>query len=92
VIQRRRIGGHRGRPTAAPKQTVPPPASPPMAQPAETIDASAASATRPDDTSGGRGTHEPVDLSTQFDRILELLEDRILRELERRGGRFRGGF
>jgi len=32
------------------------------------------------------------DLSTQFDRILELLEDRILRELERRGGRFRGGF
>ena len=28
----------------------------------------------------------------QFDRILELLEDRIITELERRGGRFRGGF
>jgi hypothetical protein len=27
----------------------------------------------------------------QFERILELLEDRIMSELERRGGRFRGG-
>ncbi len=31
-------------------------------------------------------------LSDQFEHILELLESRILRELERRGGRFRGGF
>jgi hypothetical protein len=28
----------------------------------------------------------------QFERILEMLEDRIMSELERRGGRFRGGF
>jgi hypothetical protein len=28
----------------------------------------------------------------QFEHILELLEDRIMSELERRGGRFRGGF
>ena len=33
-----------------------------------------------------------ADIGTQFEQILELLEDRILRELERRGGRFRGGF
>lgn len=32
------------------------------------------------------------DLVEQFDRILELLEERVLRELERRGGRLRGGF
>jgi len=32
------------------------------------------------------------DLATQFEYILELLEERVLRELERRGGRFRGGF
>jgi hypothetical protein len=31
-------------------------------------------------------------LLSQFDRIVELLEDRIIAELERRGGRFRGGF
>ena len=33
-----------------------------------------------------------ADIGTQFEQILELLEARILRELERRGGRFRGGF
>jgi hypothetical protein len=34
-------------------------------------------------------TSETLD---QFEHILELLEDRIMSELERRGGRFRGGF
>jgi hypothetical protein len=34
----------------------------------------------------------PTNLLAQFDRIVELLEDRIINELERRGGRFRGGF
>ncbi len=33
-----------------------------------------------------------TDLINQFDRIVELLEERIIVELERRGGRFRGGF
>lgn len=33
-----------------------------------------------------------IDLDKQFERILERLEDRIIAELERRGGRFRGGF
>ena len=33
-----------------------------------------------------------TDLLDQFDRIVELLEERIIVELERRGGRFRGGF
>ena len=44
----------------------------------------------------GAGRHLPrrpvARWTPQFDRILELLEDRILTELERRGGRFRGGF
>jgi hypothetical protein len=33
-----------------------------------------------------------MDLDDQFERLLERLEDRIISELERRGGRFRGGF
>jgi hypothetical protein len=36
--------------------------------------------------------HDAATTDAMFDRILELLEDRILTELERRGGRFRGGF
>ena len=40
----------------------------------------------------GRGPPAATDVLDQFDRILELLEDRIITELERRGGRFRGGF
>jgi hypothetical protein len=32
------------------------------------------------------------DTRAQFERILELLEERILAQLERRGGRYRGGF
>ncbi len=86
VIQRRQIGGHRRRGqtappelTAAPALTVDTPSTPPMAQPAVTTDQEP-------------GAFPLPDLSTQFDRILELLEERILRELERRGGRFRGGF
>ncbi len=84
VIQRV-IGGHR-RQTAPPQMTAAPqvgldaPQNAPFSQPAATIDDPHSTAAL------------IPDLSTQFDRILELLEDRILRELERRGGRFRGGF
>jgi hypothetical protein len=85
VIQRQ-IGAHRRRGqtappvlTAAPPMSVEAPSSPPLAQPAVTTDQDP-------------GAFPIPDLSTQFDRILELLEERILRELERRGGRFRGGF
>jgi hypothetical protein len=31
-------------------------------------------------------------IEDHFERILEMLEDRVLAELERRGGRLRGGF
>jgi hypothetical protein len=34
----------------------------------------------------------PADTRAQFELILELLEERILAQLERRGGRYRGGF
>jgi hypothetical protein len=85
VIQRQ-IGAHRRRGqtappvlTAAPAMPVDTPSTPPIAQPAVTTD----------EEPGASGF---PDLSTQFDRILELLEERVLRELERRGGRFRGGF
>jgi Domain of unknown function (DUF4157) len=92
VIQRQ-IGSHRARLAPAQQQSVLPPLSPPMAQPAVTIndgnDANRGNGAN--DKQSGRTGGAP-DLSTQFDRILELLEDRILRELERRGGRFRGGF
>ena len=40
----------------------------------------------------GRWPAPAIDVAGQFERILELLEDRIITELERRGGRFRGGF
>jgi Domain of unknown function (DUF4157) len=44
----------------------------------------------PTEVEAGAEASTPTDVL--FDRILELLEDRILTELERRGGRFRGGF
>jgi hypothetical protein len=84
VIQRKQIGGHRNRLTAAPRQSVPAPTDAPMSAPAVITNDDGGASTDSDD--------ETPDLLTQFDRILELLEDRILRELERRGGRFRGGF
>jgi hypothetical protein len=56
--------------------------SPPTATTASTTRNSTSQATAPT-------TSETL---AQFERILELLEDRIMSELERRGGRFRGGF
>jgi hypothetical protein len=59
----------------------------------------AATTTQPHDDQTAASTGEsgvissaPTSLLAQFDRIVELLEDRIINELERRGGRFRGGF
>jgi len=43
-------------------------------------------------TGGADAADTTTDLINQFDRIVELLEERIIVELERRGGRFRGGF
>jgi hypothetical protein len=37
-------------------------------------------------------TTNPAETRAQFELILELLEERILAQLERRGGRYRGGF
>jgi hypothetical protein len=80
VIQRQ-IGAHRRRGQTAPPVLT---AAPPVA-----VD----TPSTPPMTQPAMTTDIPIpDLSTQFDRILELLEERILRELERRGGRFRGGF
>jgi hypothetical protein len=33
-----------------------------------------------------------TEMLNQVDRLVELIEQRVLREIERRGGRFRGGF
>jgi hypothetical protein len=80
------IGGHRARAQVA----APNGGSSPDVRVAPTNDA------RPDP--GARIPAETAavaaapNLSDQFEHILELLESRILRELERRGGRFRGGF
>jgi hypothetical protein len=82
TVQRKvTIGKHRTSiPSAPPTQPTTPtmiPTPPPQAQPAEAAETASAAAPSTD---------------VMFDRILELLEDRILTELERRGGRFRGGF
>jgi Domain of unknown function (DUF4157) len=42
-------------------------------------------------SNGQPATPTTSETLAQFERILELLEDRIMSELERRGGRFRGG-
>ena len=76
----RRIGAHREGHAAAPQM---PPQQTGGTQPAP------AQPTSNDPTTTAAGG---ADISTQFEQILELLEARILRELERRGGRFRGGF
>jgi hypothetical protein len=33
-----------------------------------------------------------TELLNQVDRIVQLIEERVLREIERRSGRYRGGF
>ncbi len=43
----------------------------------------------PPPTFNGVNTTDTLD---QFQRLVEMLEERIIVELERRGGRFRGGF
>jgi hypothetical protein len=76
------IGANRGGSASAP-------ASAPVPAPAAPSAPSARSA--PSSPADQSATQAP-DLVSQFDRILELLEERVLRELERRGGRLRGGF
>jgi hypothetical protein len=82
------IGGHRagGRATTTTTQPTQP-AQQPAATPSDTNDATQAGL-----GSMPRADRAMSDLSVQFEQILELLEERVMRELERRGGRFRGGF
>ena len=65
-------------------ETAAPPQMAPTTQPHEQTAAST--------NESGVISSAPTSLLAQFDRIVELLEDRIINELERRGGRFRGGF
>jgi hypothetical protein len=78
---RRAIGSHRTATPSAPSTSNPTPGGVPGGA-AVTTNARPAASTAP----------AGMDLGEQFEHILELLEARILRELERRGGRFRGGF
>jgi Domain of unknown function (DUF4157) len=83
TVQRRNtqsvIGGHRQR--SAPQNNAVAPLAPPQ-QPAEATGS-------PPPTFSGVNTTDSLD---QFQRLVEMLEERIIVELERRGGRFRGGF
>ena len=48
-----------------------------------------------EETSGDRSadrTMSTTEMLNQVDRLVELIEERVLREIERRGGRYRGGF
>jgi hypothetical protein len=89
TVQRVTISKHRAgkaKVPAAPPDltaTTTPPPSPPQALP--TTQATT-------ETTTDASTAPAPSTDAMFDRILELLEDRILTELERRGGRFRGGF
>ena len=82
TVQRKvTLGSHRATVPAPPlPPTVVPLPTPTTPPPPDVVAA-------PDDTA-----RQATSVDAQFDRILELLEDRILTELERRGGRFRGGF
>jgi Domain of unknown function (DUF4157) len=92
VIQRV-IGGHRARTQPATFVAQPPVITQPdVAQATQSPAQPGASSGSQAEDASQFGAAAAPDLTTQFDRILELLEDRILRELERRGGRFRGGF
>ncbi len=73
------MGGNRARSAAAPQ--APPPSSSVVAPQPEVVQ-----------NESPPSAPDAPDLATQFDRILELLEERILTELERRGGRLRTGF
>jgi hypothetical protein len=46
-----------------------------------------------DDDGGAAATARSIGVTLdQFDRLVEMLQDRIISEIERRGGRNRGGF
>jgi hypothetical protein len=78
------------------------PTSPDTIRRAETSTTPSPIATLPPSPATSNAESDPLDLSTlranpadtraQFELILELLEERILAQLERRGGRYRGGF
>ena len=78
-----------------PLPPIPPPSnatsSPPTAPPVGSAPGSKAFWEQVDATDEGAEWFRSQ-LQANFDRIVELLEDRIITELERRGGRFRGGF
>ncbi len=89
TIRRVRIGGHRGRggttiPTAPPTTQV---GNVPTG-----ATTTAGTVPQPPPATEAKQAAAAAGLLGQFDRILELLEERILTELERRGGRYRGGF
>ncbi len=77
-----------------PLPPIPPPSNatsrPPTAPPVDTSPGSKAFWEQVDSTDEGAAWFRNQ-LQANFDRIVELLEDRIIGELERRGGRFRGG-
>jgi hypothetical protein len=89
----------------APAATAPAPTaptSPDTIRRVETSTTPSPIATLPSSSSTSNAESDPLDLPTlranpadtraQFELILELLEERILAQLERRGGRYRGGF
>lgn len=91
---------------AAPTARPPRPSTPPPALPSSTPSSSSTPAAPPSpaatpasaaapDTASSTSPADPSTTSQQlddFERLLELLEERVLAEIERRGGRFRGGF
>jgi hypothetical protein len=85
VVQRKQtIGGHRARATATPTT--------PSQTPTQVTQAPTVAQTTETSTTPATAPSIAPSMDAQFERILELLEDRILAELERRGGRLRGGF
>jgi hypothetical protein len=87
------IGGHRrGRAATAPppSTSLPVTSAPATAQQQQSLPATQPE--QPAPQAEATATAPTLDIAGQFDRLLELLEDRIITELERRGGRFRGGF
>jgi hypothetical protein len=80
------LGSHRAAASIAPSQPV---VQPPV--PAPEPEQPPSYETHAQDSSPVEQQSSTTALAN-FDQILELLEERIISELERRGGRFRGGF
>jgi Domain of unknown function (DUF4157) len=74
-------------PPVVQRRMIAPPAAPPAANDVPASPPRAAGSPAP--TFSGANTTDALD---QFQRLVEMLEERIIIELERRGGRFRGGF